>query len=76
VLAKVLGAIKEHGEQVVGEALEKALDEGRVDLLALRTRIECSDPAVLQVRVPKSLEKYQVESAQAADYDVLLGVRS
>ena len=76
VLAKVLGAIKEHGEQVVGEALEKALDEGRVDLLALRNRIECSDPAVLQVRVPKSLEKYEVESAQAADYDVLLGVRS
>ena len=76
VLAKVLGAVGEHGERVVAEALEKALDEGRVDLLALRSRIERSDPAMLQVRVPKSLEKYEVESARAADYNELLGVQS
>jgi hypothetical protein len=76
VLAKVLGAINDHGQQAVAEALHKALDEGRVDLLALRSQSEHFHLPDVRVEVPKSLEKYQVESAKAADYDVLLGVRS
>lgn len=75
VLAKVLGAINDHGQQAVAEALHKALNEGRVDLLALRSQSEHFHLPDVRVEVPKSLEKYQVQSAKAADYDVLLGVR-
>jgi hypothetical protein len=33
VMAKVLGAVKDHGQEAVGDAVLKALKEGRVDLL-------------------------------------------
>lgn len=65
-----------NGQQAVAEALHKALDEGRVDLLALRSNSEHFHLPDVRVEVPKSLEKYKVESAKAADYDVLLGGRS
>lgn len=70
VLAKILGAIHEHGEHDVREALSCALDAGRADLLALAPRLARSGPET--VLVPAALAHHEVESARACDYDVLL----
>ena len=74
VMAKVLGAVKDHGQGAVSQALQKALQEGRVDLLALRSRVhETHSPQ--QIEVPASLSKYRIESGRLTDYDALLGGR-
>jgi hypothetical protein len=74
VLARVLGAVVDHGQQAVGEALEDALRADRCDLLALSSRLQ---EARVTVEVPRALQGYQIEAASPADYDVLLagGVR-
>jgi hypothetical protein len=75
VMARVLSAVKDHGQEVVGEAILKALEEGRVDLLALRGKVhETSTPR--QIDVPGSLAQYRIESGRLSDYDALLGGRS
>ncbi len=74
VMAKVLGAVKDHGQEAVSQALLTALEEGRVDLLALRSRIQ-EPQGPQQVEVPKSLSTYRIESGCIADYDTLLGGR-
>ena len=67
-LARVLGAVCEHGEASVQTAIERALAAQRTDLAALT--------AVPSERernpVPESLAGYTVESARASDYDRLL----
>lgn len=68
VLARIVGATVEHGHAAVTEALERALEQGRCDLLALPRA--SGAPAV--VEVPESLRAIHVESAQAADFDALL----
>jgi hypothetical protein len=70
VLARVLGAITDHGEEAVKAALERALANQRMDLLSLGA----NDPEPLQSRIaiPDSLLGIDVEMASAADYDVLL----
>jgi len=74
VMAKVLGAVKDHGQEAVSRALLTALAGGRVDLLALRSKLqETHGPQ--QVEVPKSLSRYRIESGCIADYDTLLGGR-
>jgi hypothetical protein len=73
-MAKVLGAVKDHGQEAVSQALLTALEEGRVDLLALRSRIQ-EPQGPQQVEVPKSLSTYRIESGCIADYDTLLGGR-
>jgi len=70
VLARVVGAMEDHGEEAVREALVAALDADRADLLALACRLTRRGP--VQVAVPAALAGYEVESARAADYDVLL----
>ena len=70
VLARVLGAVVDHGEAPVRRALETALDADRVDLLALITPGAGAVPS--SVPVPEALAGYQVEVASAADYDLLL----
>jgi hypothetical protein len=73
VLARIVGAIVEHGGAEVTEALSRALSRQRCDLLALPV---VSAPAVSSpccIAVPPSLAAYAVESARAADYDWLLG---
>jgi hypothetical protein len=59
VLARILGALVDHGEGPVAEALEAALSNGRCDLLSLSERIhnptERSSPLV--VEVPEALSR-------------------
>ena len=65
VLAKLIGAIVDHGEQQVGQILE--------DMLATPPHVPAPrrvTPAT--VPVPDALRKYQVESTPASTYNVLL----
>ena len=68
VLARFIGAVSEHGPKPVAEALLAALDGDRFDLLALRPKRK----APAQVKVPESLAGYEVASASAAEFDLLL----
>jgi transposase len=75
VLARILGALVDHGEKPVSEALEVALSCGRCDLLSLAKHLhnrEENQKASAVVEVPEALSGYRVESANAADYDDLL----
>jgi len=76
VLARILGALVDHGEEPVAEALDVALSRGRCDLLSLakhlHDREEDSEACAAAVEVPEALSGYRVESANAADYDDLL----
>jgi hypothetical protein len=70
VLAGVMGAVDEHGEEAVREAVGTALAGNRTDLLALASRLVPAAPQ--RIAVPAALARHEVESARAADYDVLL----
>jgi hypothetical protein len=72
VLARILGALLDHGEEPIAEALEAALENGRCDLLSLSQQIH--DPAQRSraIEVPEALSSYRIESAKASDYDLLL----
>jgi hypothetical protein len=73
VLTRILGALVDHGEEPVGEALEAALENGRCDLLSLAKHLhDQEDRRASAVEVPEALSGYRVESANAADYDLLL----
>jgi hypothetical protein len=72
VLARILGALLDHGEGPVSEALATALSEGRTDLLALASHLTNRDERVGSIAVPESLSGYRVEAANPADYDRLL----
>jgi transposase len=72
VLARIVGAMVEHGEAEVTEALSRALSRQRCDLLALAVGTAPA-AAAPRIVVPPSLAAYMVESARAADYDWLLG---
>lgn len=76
VLAGVLGAIDDHGEQIVTDALSDALAHGRMDLLAIRQRLPV-EPLLFEGLVPARLRQVHVEAGRAADFDHLLagGVR-
>jgi hypothetical protein len=74
VLSRILQAAVDHGEELVGTALEAALSQGRFDLLALAEHLEDRRRGrSLSVAVPEALSGYRVESANATDYDRLLG---
>jgi transposase len=70
VLARILGAVVDHGETAVREALDSSLTSERVDLLGLRRRER--DLRAAGVVVPDALAHHHVEAACAADYDLLL----
>jgi len=74
VLARVLGAIVDHGSETVAEALEAAMGAGRCDLLAMAGRLQRTNTVV---EVPAALRSYDIEAGSPADYDFLLqgGVR-
>ena len=65
VMAKLVGAIVEHGEQVIGEALSEVLAAS-----PQAPRGPSIPPAT--VPVPAALQHYQVESTSASSYDALL----
>jgi transposase len=69
VLARLLGAVCEHGEDRVRRALEAAVSQRRIAVLDLAT----SKPALAEkIAVPDALASYVVEAGRAADYDHLL----
>jgi len=74
-ISRILAAVVDHGEKSVGGALEATpLSQGRFDLLALAEHFE-DRPRLrsLSVAVHEALSGYRVESANASDYDRLLG---
>jgi hypothetical protein len=71
VLSRVLGAVAEHGEGPVAEALGATLKGQRPNLLALAPLLEGRGSA-LRIAVPQSLALYEIESPSVALYDVLL----
>jgi hypothetical protein len=73
VLSRILGALVDHDEEPVAEALEAALSRGRLDLLSLSEHIRERDRRASCVEVPEALSGYRVESSNASDYDLLLG---
>lgn len=68
VLAKIVGAVVDHGPEPVAEALDQALAAGRWDLLSLKRE----RPTAGSVEVPEPLRGYEIDSARAADFDALL----
>ncbi len=64
----MLGAVIQHGQQQVGEALRKALDVGHLLELGALMR----QPLPPDVEVPEALRQYVVEAARASDFDWLL----
>jgi len=71
VLAKILAAVLDHGEQAVRQAIDQALASGRQDLLALAPQLH-QIPKRPEAQVPVALQGYSIEAGCAADYDVLL----
>jgi len=82
VLAKLLGALEEHGEERVRPTLEAALTQQRVGLLDVIARTpDASSPMTVPARtpdasspmtVPGKLADFVIEAGTAADYDHLL----
>jgi len=70
VLARILGAVVEHGEEPVARALESSLKTERVDLLALSKLAQNTEPPL--VPVPAGLAGYTVEAASVETYDAIL----
>lgn len=73
VLCRILGAVVDHGEEPVADALQAALSRGRFDLLALAEHLEDRRGRSRSVAVPEALLGYRVQSANSTDYDRLLG---
>lgn len=71
VLSRLLGAIVDHGEEAVKEMLSKALSVDPDNLLALAGKLQTSltnEP----VKVPESLQQFEILSSRASDYDWLM----
>lgn len=72
ILARLLGAVLDHGEDPVSEALAAALGRGRIDLLALAPHLTDRGERTKSVAVPQALLGYRIEASDPADYDRLL----
>jgi transposase len=68
VLARLLGAVCEHGEDRVRLALEAAINRHRSEASDLAT----TGAEIENVAVPDALAAYVVEAGRASDYDHLL----
>lgn len=71
VLAGVLGAIHDHGEDAVTQALSLALSQGRADLLDIRRQLP-EKARIVEALIPFRLRHVHVEAGRAADYDTLM----
>lgn len=67
LMAKLIGAIVDRGEDVVADALRAALALDDTSLSWL-------EPAPQRVAVPESLAGYEVESSRACDYEEVLSL--
>jgi hypothetical protein len=56
VLSRILGAVVDHGEQLVAGALQAALSPGSFDLLALAEHLEDRRGRFRSVAVPEALQ--------------------
>jgi hypothetical protein len=72
VLSRILGAVVDHGEELVAGALQAALSRGRFDLLSLAEHLDDRRKQLRSVAVPEALSGYRVERTNASDYDRLL----
>lgn len=70
VFARTLGLVLDHGEESVSRSLETMLKQEKLSLLEMGESLRAEEATV---RVPVALCGYQIESARAADYDILLG---
>jgi hypothetical protein len=68
VLARLLGAVCEHGEDRVRLALEAAINQHRREA----SELAAAEPRIDNVAVPDALAAYVVEAGRASDYDHLL----
>jgi transposase len=68
VLARLLGAVCEHGEERVRRALEAAVSQHRIEV----PEFPVPKLASQEIAVPDALAAYVVEAGRAADYDHLL----
>ena len=68
VLARLLGAVCEHGEERVRLALEAAIAQRRYET----PERSVPKPALQNIAVPDALASYIVEAGRASDYDHLL----
>jgi hypothetical protein len=68
VLARLLGAVCEHGEDRVRLALEAAIKQHRSEA----PHLAAAEPRIENVAVPEALAAYVVEAGHASDYDHLL----
>jgi hypothetical protein len=71
VLSRILGAVLEHGEEEVKQALRKSLAMGKIDLLALAKKLQEST-TTLEITLPENLQQFEIEKAKATDYDWML----
>jgi transposase len=71
IMAGVIGAIHDHGQELVTKALFSVMDSGPVDLLAIHRHLP-SEQVNMNVMVPAALRQFHVESGRALDYDRLL----
>jgi hypothetical protein len=68
VLARLLGAVCEHGEERVRRVLEAAVSQHRIEV----PEFPVPKLASQEIAVPDALAAYVVEAGRAADYDHLL----
>ena len=64
--ARILGAVCDHGEDLVARAIAKAIEAGRTDLIQL------PDTPRSFNEVPPALRQYEVDQGSAEDYDHLM----
>jgi hypothetical protein len=68
VFARVLEAVCERGEPVVGEVVRRMLRDGGTGLLAL----PCNRDIPVRIAVPEPLRGVEIEQVRASRYDALL----
>ena len=71
VLSRFVGAIVDHGEETVREAVSQALETNQGDLLRIMQKVRHAEQVAVNA-VPEALLGYEVQSGHACDYDHLL----
>jgi transposase len=75
MMARTLGAVREHGEPAVRDAIRAMLETGRISFIFLAPRDEPWKRP--EVKIPEAFASYEIGSVQASAYDrLLVGVDS
>lgn len=69
IMAKVLQAVVDKGETTVSDAIWKALQSRRIDLLSIGYQSPRNQRVIA---VPAALAQYEVESSRASDFNFLM----